>query len=88
MSEMQEFSEALVKFGVEGERAQLHERQNPTTAKGNEAAELNELFLWKTSKEAEQVDHERIDAMVLASGAVGAWLSHHRRPGTDLLRTE
>jgi len=71
MSNIQVFIEALVKFGDKGERAQLHERQNPTTAKGNEAVELNELFSWKTSKEAEQVVHERIDQMLLASGWVG-----------------
>jgi NTP pyrophosphatase (non-canonical NTP hydrolase) len=60
MSDIQDLIDALVKFRDERDWAQFHDSKNLATAIGIEAAELNELFLWKTIKESEEVDRERI----------------------------
>lgn len=60
MSDIQELIDALVKFRDERDWAQFHDSKNLATAIGIEAAELNELFLWKTIKESEGVDRERL----------------------------
>lgn len=39
---------------------QFHDSKNLATAISIEAAELNELYLWKSIKEAEEVDVEKI----------------------------
>jgi|GEM_PF-2301384 len=88
MSDNQELIDALVKYRDERDLAQFHDSKNLATANVSAAAELNELLLWKTNKENEQVARERNDAMVLASDKVGCCLSDQQRPGTELLRTE
>lgn len=60
MSDIQTLIDALVKFRDERDWAQFHDSKNLATAIGIEAAELNELFLWKTIKESEGVDQERL----------------------------
>ena len=60
MSEINELIEALIKFRDERDWAQFHDSKNLAAAISIEAAELNELFLWKTIKESEEVDKERI----------------------------
>jgi NTP pyrophosphatase (non-canonical NTP hydrolase) len=60
MSDIQQLIDALVKFRDERDWAQFHDSKNLASAIGIEAAELNELFLWKTIKESEAVDRERI----------------------------
>lgn len=60
MTELQELIDALVKFRDERDWAQFHDSKNLATAISIEAAELNELFLWKTIKQSEEVDPERI----------------------------
>jgi NTP pyrophosphatase (non-canonical NTP hydrolase) len=60
MSEIRELIEALVKFRDEREWAQFHDSKNLATAISIEAAELNELFLWKDVKASEEVDKEKI----------------------------
>jgi len=60
MSDFQTLLDALVKFRDERDWAQFHDSKNLATAIGIEAAELNELFLWKTIKESEEVDRERL----------------------------
>ena len=59
-SDITELIDALVKFRDERDWAQFHDSKNLAAAIGIEAAELNELFLWKTIKESEGVDRERI----------------------------
>lgn len=60
MSEIKEIIQHLVKFRNERDWEQFHDTKNLAIALSIEAAELNELFLWKTLEECEQVDMEKI----------------------------
>jgi len=60
MSEIKEITDVLVKFRNERDWEQFHDSKNLATAISIEAAELNEVFLWKTIKESEGVDKEKI----------------------------
>lgn len=60
MSEIKIITEALVKFRNERDWEQFHDTKNLATAISIEAAELNELFLWKTIRESEEVNRERL----------------------------
>ena len=61
MSEFDKLKEALVAFRDERDWEQFHDSKNLASAIGIEAAELNELFLWKNSKEdIESVNKERL----------------------------
>ena len=55
-----EIIELLKKFRDERDWKQFHDSKNLATAISIEAAELNELYLWKTIKESEEVDVEKI----------------------------
>lgn len=50
----------LTSFRDARDWAQFHDSKNLASAISIEAAELNELFLWKDVKESEQVDRERL----------------------------
>lgn len=50
----------LIQFRDERDWKQFHDSKNLATAISIEAAELNELYLWKTIKESEEVDVEKI----------------------------
>jgi NTP pyrophosphatase (non-canonical NTP hydrolase) len=60
MSEIKEITEALLKFRDERDWKQFHDSKNLAAAISIEAAELNELFLWKDVKESEEVSREKI----------------------------
>ncbi len=60
MSEILEITKALVDFRDERDWKQFHDTKNLAIALSIEVAELNELFLWKTIKESEEVDAERL----------------------------
>ena len=60
MSEIDEIIKELIKFRDARDWAQFHDSKNLATAISIEAAELNELFLWKTVKESEEVDKGKI----------------------------
>ncbi|MFM7021347.1 MAG: nucleotide pyrophosphohydrolase [Flavobacteriales bacterium] len=60
MKEYRETIKKLLEFRDERDWKQFHDSKNLATAISIEAAELNELFLWKTIKESEEVDIERI----------------------------
>ena len=60
MSTIKEATEALVKFRDERNWQQFHNTKDLALALSIEAAELNELFLWKTKEEAEEVDMEKL----------------------------
>jgi NTP pyrophosphatase (non-canonical NTP hydrolase) len=60
MNEIQEIIDALVKFRNERDWLQFHDSKNLAIAIAIEAAELNELFLWKTVEESEKVDKSKI----------------------------
>lgn len=56
MKEYKDIIEQLLKFRDERDWKQFHDSKNLATAISIEAAELNELFLWKDVKESEEVD--------------------------------
>lgn len=61
MSEIKELTDLLVAFRDEREWSQFHDSKNLSLGLSIEAAELNELYLWKTnSEEIENVDKERL----------------------------
>lgn len=60
MNDIQEIINELVKFRNERDWAQFHDTKNLAVALSIEAAELNELFLWKDLKESDLVDKEKI----------------------------
>jgi len=60
MDEINEIIQEIVKFRDERDWEQFHDSKNLATAISIEAAELNELFLWKTVEESEKVDKARI----------------------------
>lgn len=60
MSDIQEIINELVKFRNERDWAQFHDTKNLAVAISIEAAELNEIFLWKDVKESETADKEKI----------------------------
>jgi len=60
MNDFQEIIAALVKFRDERDWAQFHDSKNLALAISIEAAELNELFLWKKDSETENVDQEKL----------------------------
>lgn len=60
MNEINEIIQEIVKFRDERDWEQFHDSKNLATAISIEAAELNELFLWKTVEESEKVDKARI----------------------------
>ena len=60
MSEILEITKALVDFRDARDWKQFHDTKNLAIALSIEVAELNELFLWKTIKESEEVDKERL----------------------------
>ncbi|MCP5498111.1 MAG: nucleotide pyrophosphohydrolase [Leptospiraceae bacterium] len=60
MTEIEKITTALVKFRDERDWAQFHNAKDLALAISIEAAELNELFLWKNLEEIESVDQEKI----------------------------
>lgn len=60
MSDIQELIDLLVQFRDERDWGQFHDSKNLALALSIEAAELNELFLWKKEADVEEVDRERL----------------------------
>ncbi len=60
MTEFKELLTLLEKFRDEREWEKFHDSKNLALALSIEAAELNELYLWKKDSESEQVDQEKI----------------------------
>lgn len=60
MTDYNEIINQLKKFRDERDWSQFHDSKNLATAISIEAAELNELFLWKTIRESEEVDVSKI----------------------------
>ena len=59
-TEIQTIIKALIEFRDQRDWKQFHDSKNLATAISIEAAELNELFLWKDVAESEEVDKEKI----------------------------
>jgi len=60
MSDIQAITDALVKFRDDRQWAQFHDSKNLALAISIEAAELNELFLWKEGAAAEDVNKDKL----------------------------
>ena len=60
MNEIDQITAALIQFRNDRDWAQFHNTKNLAVALSIEAAELNELFLWKTTDESEEVDAQKI----------------------------
>ena len=60
MDDINEIIRAIVQFRDDRDWEQFHDSKNLATAISIEAAELNELFLWKSVEESEKVDRNRI----------------------------
>ncbi len=60
MTKYDEVLAQLIKFRDDRDWKQFHDSKNLATAISIEAAELNELYLWKTIKESEEVDINKI----------------------------
>ena len=57
---LQSIIDQITAFRDERDWAQFHDSKNLALALSIEAAELNELFLWKTGNEVENIDPERL----------------------------
>jgi NTP pyrophosphatase (non-canonical NTP hydrolase) len=60
MSEIEIIINELIKFRNERDWKQFHDTKNLATALSIEAAELNELFLWKGISDSEKVDKSKL----------------------------
>ena len=60
MPEILEITKALVDFRDERDWKQFHDTKNLATALSIEVAELNELFLWKSIEESDEVNVEKL----------------------------
>ena len=58
--DFKELKEELTRFRDERDWEQFHDSKNLSLALSIEAAELNELFLWKKDDESESVDREKL----------------------------
>lgn len=60
MDNLQKITKELISFRDARDWEQFHDTKNLAVAISIEAAELNELFLWKTIEESEKVSIEKI----------------------------
>ena len=60
MTDIEDLTELLVKFRDERDWEQFHDSKNLALALSIEAAELNELFLWKKDADVEKIDRVRL----------------------------
>ena len=60
MSDIKRITDYLINFRNERDWEQFHNSKDLAVALSIEAAELNELFLWKSVEEAEKVDKETV----------------------------
>ncbi len=60
MTDIEEIQRSLRKFRDNRDWNQFHDSKNLASALSIEAAELNELFLWKTVAESEKVEREKL----------------------------
>ena len=60
MSEIQNIIDKLIEFRDERDWEQFHDSKNLALAISIESAELNELFLWQTDKESDQIDLSKL----------------------------
>jgi len=68
--------QALLQFRDERDWKQFHDPKNLATALSIEAAELNEVFLWKTTQDSKEVDVERVKEELADVLAYALLLAH------------
>ena len=78
MGEIKEITDFIVNFRNEREWEQFHSTKDLAVALAIEAAELNEIFLWKSVEESENTNPERIKDE-LADILVYALLLAHKK---------
>lgn len=61
MNDIKRITNYLIKFRNERNWEQFHNSKDLAVAISIEAAELNELFLWKSTEEVEKLNEETID---------------------------
>ena len=76
MNDIQTLISELVKFRDERNWLQFHNTKDLALAISIEAAELNELFLWKTTEESEHVDRNKLKEELADVFAYAFLLSH------------
>ena len=76
MSDIAKLTNELIKFRDNRDWAQFHDARNLALAIGLEAAELNELFLWKKDNEVESINIERIKEELADVFAYSLLLAH------------
>lgn len=76
MTEIETIIAELVKFRDDRDWKQFHDSKNLATAISIEAAELNELFLWKNIAQSESVDSAKIKAELADILAFSLLLAH------------
>lgn len=57
---MKKATQALIEFRDERDWKQFHDPKNLAAALGIEAAELNEVFLWKSTEASREVDVDKV----------------------------
>lgn len=82
MNEIKKITDTLIKFRDERDWEQFHDSKNLAVAISIEAAELNELFLWKDLKQSEEVNKEKIKEELADILAYSFLLAH--RHGFDV----
>ena len=60
MSEIQDIIDKLIEFRDQRDWEQFHDSKNLALAISIESAELNELFLWQTDEESDQIDLSKL----------------------------
>ena len=60
MSDIKEITDELIKFRNDRDWEQFHDTKNLAVAISIEAAELNEIFLWKNLKDSDESNREKI----------------------------
>ena len=60
MSDLNNITRLLIKFRDDRDWKQFHDSKNLASAISIEASELNELFLWKSSEDSDNVDINRL----------------------------
>lgn len=73
---MKELTATLVSFRNARDWAQFHDARNLALAISIEAAELNELFLWKKDVDIQSIDSERIKEELADVFAYALLLAH------------
>lgn len=76
MTEIETIITELVKFRDDRDWQQFHDSKNLATAISIEAAELNELFLWKDIAQSESVDSAKIKEELADILAFSLLLAH------------